>query len=276
MHHLDNKIAPRPLGALLDGLMAGAWGQSRSWQSKASLVKALKADLGATSSRSLDYTRLSNLVGTWTSKGLSPASINRRLSVIRTALKEDLKAGALGAMPYFPTVAENNRKEEYFSPAQEEALVNALGGPSSPYGALVVFLVDTGARLSEALGLKPEDVQEDHVIFRDTKSTRGGYKARQVPLTRRAQEAAQVVLRSAYRSSSSVSHRISGAARMAGLEGLTAHALRHTCASRLLNRGASLVEVRDWLGHTSITVTERYAHLERNKLNHLVNKLEVN
>lgn len=43
------------------------------------------------------------------------------------------------------------------------------------------------------------------------------------------------------------------------------HDLRHTCASHLLQGTwditLSLVEVRDWLGHTSIDQTERYAHL---------------
>lgn len=43
------------------------------------------------------------------------------------------------------------------------------------------------------------------------------------------------------------------------------HDLRHTCASSLVSgswgRAWSLVEVRDMLGHTSVTVTERYAHL---------------
>lgn len=52
------------------------------------------------------------------------------------------------------------------------------------------------------------------------------------------------------------------------------HALRHTCASRLVNKGIDLYVVRDWLGHSSIQVTERYAHLAPNKLAHAASVLE--
>jgi integrase len=44
------------------------------------------------------------------------------------------------------------------------------------------------------------------------------------------------------------------------------HILRHTCASRLLERGVDLYTVSKWLGHSSVKVTERYAHLARNAL----------
>jgi integrase len=39
------------------------------------------------------------------------------------------------------------------------------------------------------------------------------------------------------------------------------HALRHTCASRLIQRGVPLKVVQEWLGHKSITTTMRYSHL---------------
>ena len=39
------------------------------------------------------------------------------------------------------------------------------------------------------------------------------------------------------------------------------YACRHTCATRLLQRGFSLPELQKWLGHKSLTMTMRYAHL---------------
>ena len=51
------------------------------------------------------------------------------------------------------------------------------------------------------------------------------------------------------------------------------HSFRHTCASHLLQgtwgRAWSLAEVRDYLGHSSVTVTERYAHLQPGRLHEL-------
>ena len=52
------------------------------------------------------------------------------------------------------------------------------------------------------------------------------------------------------------------------------HALRHTCASRLVNGGVDLYVVKEWLGHSSIQITERYAHLNPTKLVQAVEVLE--
>lgn len=50
-------------------------------------------------------------------------------------------------------------------------------------------------------------------------------------------------------------------AELARLDDFTFHDLRHDFASRLVQSGVNLYEVRDLLGHSSITLTERYAHL---------------
>lgn len=52
------------------------------------------------------------------------------------------------------------------------------------------------------------------------------------------------------------------------------HMLRHSCASRLVNAGVDLYVVKEWLGHSSIQITERYAHLNPMKLVHAVEMLE--
>ncbi len=50
-------------------------------------------------------------------------------------------------------------------------------------------------------------------------------------------------------------------ARVAGMAGVHAHALRHSAASLALTRGVRLHEVRDQLGHASIVTTSRYLHV---------------
>lgn len=52
------------------------------------------------------------------------------------------------------------------------------------------------------------------------------------------------------------------ALRKAGLSDCRIHTLRHTHASRLIQNGMSVYEVREVLGHTDIKTTMRYAHLE--------------
>jgi integrase len=50
------------------------------------------------------------------------------------------------------------------------------------------------------------------------------------------------------------------ACRRAEISGVTWHTLRHTFASRLVNSGVDIVTVKELLGHSSISVTMRYAH----------------
>ena len=64
------------------------------------------------------------------------------------------------------------------------------------------------------------------------------------------------------------------ACRKAGIKDFRIHDLRHTCAAWLVSSGVPMSEVRDLLGHSSITVTERYAHLAPENIRAAVNKLE--
>jgi integrase/recombinase XerC len=53
------------------------------------------------------------------------------------------------------------------------------------------------------------------------------------------------------------------------------HSLRHTCASWLVQSSVSLYEVQRILGHSSISVTEKYAHLQPSQLSDAMNRLEL-
>ena len=49
-------------------------------------------------------------------------------------------------------------------------------------------------------------------------------------------------------------------------EGLRIHDLRHSFASALVNRGMTLYDVKEVLGHANIATTQRYAHLSQERL----------
>jgi site-specific recombinase XerD len=63
------------------------------------------------------------------------------------------------------------------------------------------------------------------------------------------------------------------ACRKARISGVTWHTLRHTFASRLVNRGVDIVTVKELLGHSSLSVTMRYAHTNFDSKRAAVEKL---
>jgi integrase len=117
----------------------------------------------------------------------------------------------------------------------------------------------------------------DRVTFWRTKTRR----PRTIPLTQRAQN----ILRQAQAEERSrpfpiryhaFHFRFSRARDAAGLgRDVVVHSLRHTCASRLVQRGAPLQKVQEWLGHANISMTTRYSHLAPDALDGLTALLEA-
>lgn len=70
-------------------------------------------------------------------------------------------------------------------------------------------------------------------------------------------------------------HWFKDAVNEAGVRDFTWHDLRHTSASRLVMAGVGLRSVQDLMGHKSINVTARYAHLEPSEQLSAVEKIAV-
>ena len=135
---------------------------------------------------------------------------------------------------------------------------------------LVVLLLDTGARYSEianiewsrinlderTINLWRPKVQNEAVLYMTDRCFE--------VLSRRAMdhEGMHVFLNRQGGPRGYVSQSIRKALRNAGLHDCRIHTLRHTHASRLIQNGMSVYEVREVLGHTDIKTTMRYAHLE--------------
>lgn len=151
---------------------------------------------------------------------------------------------------------------------------------------LVTFLLHTGARLGEALGLQwaQVDLQARRVAFLDTKN--GTHRG--VPLNDAAWLAlANLPLRQGHvfltpagapyygsaLGGSPIKTAFRGACRRAGIDGLRVHDLRHTFASWLVMSGAPLRTVAELLGHRSLAMVHRYSHLSPDHLRDAVDRL---
>ncbi|OAP40650.1 integrase [Sinorhizobium glycinis] len=221
---------------------------------------------------------LDNLIGALRKRGNSNATINRKMAALSKLLRKAYKMGDVHSLPEFRRQKERAGRLRFLEADEEEALFREIGIRSDYFLQFSIFLVDSGARLGEAIGLKWNDIHEGRATFWITKSGR----SRTVPLTARAKEVLNALANRSPGPFTAVDpqkYRAAwNAAKLdAGLgeeEDIVPHILRHTCASRLVRGGIDLRRVQMWLGHQTLTMTMRYAHLATHDLDMCVPVLE--
>ena len=211
-------------------------------------------------------------------KGNRNSTVNRKLACLSKLLRKHYRNGAIDRLPDFRKLPERNGRIRFLSRPEEAALANALDEIDMRYGALARFLADTGARVGEALSLRWCDAGDGKATFWETKSN----TPRTVPLTRRA-TAVLAMLRDSEAIGPFCAVRYANfrnawlrARRKAGLgrdPQVVPHILRHTCASRLAQNGVDVKRIQEFLGHRTLAMTLRYAHLAPRHLDVCVDAL---
>lgn len=259
-----------PLKAALEDVWQRYWstgGQARTVRSNMAVcVKFFGEgrDLAAITSADLD-----DFILWMTRQGYTPSTIRSKYAVMSKAFRHFHRRGNLKTIPSaeLPRVGDNMR-DRVVTEEEFQSFLGCLppGADQRRFHALFVLLMDTGARRSELAASRGDAVTGRMLTLRETKTGR----TRVVPLTSRAADA-WAYLRGLdpahpcdWASSGVVRHAWDYAKSRMGLagdEGFIPYALRHTCATRLYERTRDLMLVRDWLGHTNIKMTERYAKL---------------
>ena len=146
---------------------------------------------------------------------------------------------------------------------------------------IIICLIDLGCRVNELLNLEKRfvDFDNNQINFNDRKND----QAVAVPMTDRV----RLIIKKYYDNCKDFDKLFSlNYSRMYGFwqaarESLgyadkkfyTIHLCRHTCASRLVQRGVPILLVKDWLGHEDIENTMIYAHLAPKALHSVVEVL---
>lgn len=204
--------------------------------------------------------------------GVSEANMNRELAYMRAMFNELSRIGSwkkdnpLEQIRQFK-VAE--RELSYLKEADIKRLWAELDKARNKHVKLITRLaLSTGARWSEAEELTISQVHQGFVQFAKTKSG----KVRSVPID----EALVEALRAHHKERGSL-NRVFGPAwsafreaiERAGIhlpEGQMTHSLRHTFASHFMMGGGNILALQRILGHQSLTMTMRYAHLSPDHL----------
>src|SRR5574344_1636104 len=170
----------------------------------------------------------------------------------------------------------NNAKERYLTKEEAKRLLEAIKDAQQNIHLkyIVPMLILTGARRGEVLKAKHEDFNLHQMTWTIPTSKNG--KKRILPITPQLLELYKSIPKddSEYLFASPVTgkpyvtiYQSWNSARIkAGLKDLRMHDLRHSFASALVNNGRSLYEVQTLLGHSTSTMTQRYAHLSNESL----------
>lgn len=195
-------------------------------------------------------------------KAYEPATINRSLATLKKGLALAWEDGLtpINYGPMVKSLATNNKREMFLSIEQVQRLADCCPEPAR---AAVWIALLTGARRGEILKMRPEDIGPDSITIHagNTKTLR----TRVVPIVRAVRPWLKHVP-IAYTNYEGLKTAFQRARIAAEMPWVNFHDLRHSCASILMASGASLYEVAKILGHTSITTTQRYAHLEVQQL----------
>ena len=203
---------------------------------------------------------------------LAPATIARKLAAVRSFLRFTLGPTQVPDASLAPR--RPRRLPDTPKPAEVEAALDALDG-DGPVAlrnlALVELVYSAGLRSAEAVGLDLGDVDFD----REQLHVRGkGGKERIVPL---GEEAAHLLARYLHEArpelarGAEIALFISARGRRLDTSTLRRvfshpHRLRHAFATHLLEGGADLRTIQDLLGHSSLSTTQLYSHVDGRRL----------
>ncbi len=157
--------------------------------------------------------------------------------------------------------------------SQREIDLILLATGSEELGAIVQLAVETAMRRGELLGMRWEHVNLVRRTVYLPKTKTG--TSRTVPLSSKAvtllrdmrpKESGSVFSMAP----SSASQAFKRSAKRAGIENLHFHDLRHEATSRLFERGLNVIEVARITGHKTLSMLDRYTHLD---VQHLAQKL---
>lgn len=225
----------------------------------------------------------------WRNQPSEPKTVNTRLGTLRRMLSLAKEWKFIPEVPDVDFLPEDDATPRWLTDAECAQLLEKA---EPQWRSMILVGLRTGLRVGELRGMQWGDVDLTRRIVQVRRTDPGrrhmdatspkGKRERTVPLTNEAHAALSTLrppqvkatafvwpallkrqgeIRLRARSEKGCFHAIDRTAKKAGLVGVGWHTLRHTYASHLVMRGIPLRTIQSWLGHASITETEKYSHL---------------
>ena len=226
--------------------------------------------------------------------GLAASTINTHLNVLSGLLSCAVEWGLIAKKPRIRKLKTPPARFDWLRPDEADRLLAAVAREPK-WSAVFTLALRTGMRRGEVFALRWRDVDFERrvvevraSVFRGVLGSTKGNRARTVPLTADAVEALRrwhgaggggdVVFPgrggAPVKNPGQANRRLNRAFDAVGLRRVRFHDLRHSFASHLVLRGVPLRQIQALLGHSSITHTERYAHVCDTTLAAAVSTLE--
>jgi len=225
----------------------------------------------------------------WQSRRLKynkPSTVNRLLATLKHMVNKGTQWGmasdrALKQVRNVRLLPENNRRLRFLSIEECQRLIECCHKDLKP---IVVVALNTGMRRGEIFNLKWEQVDLRHgFILLDT--SKNGER-REIPINTTLEylfkemphsvESEYVFVGKTGKPLTDIKKGFHTALRKAGISDFRFHDFRHCVASHLVMNGIDLTSVKEILGHKSLSMTMRYAHLapgHKRKAVHVLDRL---
>ena len=219
----------------------------------------------------------------------SKAVVNTKRGYLKTVLDHMIDDGYIDKVRLPKRHRIKKQKVEYLTQDMEDELLDYLLDKSFDEDNkfyleshfIISCLIDLGCRVNELLGLEKRyvDFNNNQINFNERKND----NAVAVPMTNRVQNVMSTycsnkkdfdkVFSLNYSELNAIWQKARKDLGYADKKFYTIHLCRHTCASRLVQRGVPILLVKDWLGHEDIENTMIYAHLAPKALHSVVEVL---
>jgi integrase len=210
------------------------------------------------------------------------ASVNRERALLSVLFNHAISEGYCSANPVkgIKRFKEDGQRKRVLSLKEETRLFAALTGLQARLRPMALLALGAGLRCGEIVGLRWEDVDFNRgtLYLRPaiTKNGEGG----ELPLNADVHAALKELQAEKSRgrifayNANAISMQFANLCDRLGLADVTLHVLRHTFASRLIERNVNPLIVKRLMRHKTMAMTDYYTHVSQDQLQQAVKTLE--
>lgn len=250
--------------------------RQRGFSKKQGFIKQLKGKFGDLPLKCFNTMLVEQYQTERTKKGNKPASVNRIVAVLKHMFTKANEWEMVDDQVYkkvrqVKLLEANNRRLRFLSKEECKSLIDACNDHLKP---IIITALNTGMRKGEILSLKWDknvDLRHGFILLEVTKNgerreihINDTLKDVFLSLPRRIDGGHVFYDPITGKPYQDVKRSFASALKRAKITDFKFHDLRHTFASHLVMAGVDITTVKELLGHKSLTMTLRYAHLAPN------------